>query len=514
MLRRLPALAVLFWGLSAAHAEPAVAQWNVYVYMNAQPNLDDFALKDIEEMKLAGASPDVNVFVQLALSDHQVRRYVIQPGDAQLVDELGAIDPFDSRNLADFVTWAHEKYPARRHAIVVWGHGASLPERIRQVIPESGGDQFSRRGMDLKFLHQSALRIRRALGRRVDVWGYDSCFMGRVEVGYELRGAARFMVASQDTVDAAGWDYNAWLSQLLDRPSMDGSELAQLITRLSSLSPAGDEREIACIDLLRYRSLTEAVSLLGEQLSSYAADRGHMASIVTAHYRARRYVSDERQTSAYLDLDSLAASFIGPEFPPELVAAAREVQQAVAKAVLLRFGDFRSSGISIFHQLKSRLPSDYLSLDFSRDTHWDDYLSGPRVRREHRPEGRIYPAPVLESIPDARPEGLLSLIAVEDEGNVHSARLFLHIAHEYVGDLKVTLTSPSGRQVVVLNRVGGNGRNVRGWVNGEEISRVFAGEGMRGDWQLRVADLSDNDVGRLISWRLELVVDEAVGIDP
>ena len=231
MLRRLPAFAVLFWGLSSAHAEPAVAQWNVYVYMNAQPNLDDFAIKDIEEMKLAGASPDVNIFVQLALSDHQVRRYMIQPGDAQLVDELGAIDPFDSRNLADFVTWAHEKYPARRHAVVVWGHGASLPERIRRVIPESNGDQFPRRGMDLKFLHQSALRIRHALGKRVDVWGYDSCFMGRVEVGYELRRAADYMVASQDTVDAAGWDYTAWLSQLLDRPSLVRAERGERLVQ-------------------------------------------------------------------------------------------------------------------------------------------------------------------------------------------------------------------------------------------------------------------------------------------
>jgi subtilisin-like proprotein convertase family protein len=88
-------------------------------------------------------------------------------------------------------------------------------------------------------------------------------------------------------------------------------------------------------------------------------------------------------------------------------------------------------------------------------------------------------------------------------------RLFLNIRHEYVGDLQVSLRAPSGRHAVVLNRVGGNGRNLRGWVDSAEITRLFEGELARGEWLLQVSDLSTEDLGELAAWRLELVLDEA-----
>jgi cysteine peptidase C11 family protein/proprotein convertase P-domain-containing protein len=509
MITKRLTLAVLFLGLARVAGAQGLAQWNVYVYMNAQPNLDGFALKDLEEMKLAGASPDVNVFVQLALSNQQVRRYLIQPGEARLVDELGAIDPFDSRNLADFVSWAQGQYPARRHCVIVWGHGALLPQG-----PGARGrlaPTFQRQGVDLHLLDEAGARIRLALGHPVDVWGYDSCFMQRVEVGYELRDAARILVASQDAIDGDGWDYTAWLSLLLDRPSMDGTELALAVTRLSSQSSSGEERNISCVNLTRYRRLAQAVSGLGVELARFSADRGRMASVVTAHYRARRYLGEDGQSSAYLDLGDLAAQFATGEFPPALARAARQVQQAVRAAVMLRFGDPRGSGISIYHQIQPQMSAQYRALDFCRDTSWDEYLSGRSgLQRSQPAAGRLYRARVEEAIPDDDPAGVTSAIPVEAAGSVRSVRLFLNIRHDYVGDLQVVLVAPSGRHAVVLNRVGGNGRNLRGWVDSAEISRLFQGESAQGEWQLRVADLSEHDLGELTSWRLELVLGEPV----
>jgi len=509
--RRLVLAGVLLLGMSAASEAQSLAQWNVYVYMNAQPNLDEFALKDLEEIKLAGASPEVNVFVQLALSSQQVRRYQIQSGEVRLMDELGAIDPFDPRNLADFVAWGQSLGPARRHCVIVWGHGAILPQDSGPLGRADTEVPLQPQEMDLHLLRDSVLRIARQLGQPVDVWGFDSCFMQRAEVGYELRGAVRTLVASQDAVDGDGWDYTAWLSLLLDRPALDGAELGLAITRLSSQTNSGEERSISCVNLAYTRRLARAVAGLGAQLARFGADRGKMASIVTAHYRARRFLGEDGQSSAYLDLGDLAGEFASSEFPPALAAAARQVQQAVRAAVMLHFGDPRSSGISIYHQILPPMPAGYRSLDFCRDTGWDQYLSGKKqVRQSYQPSGLLYRARVEEPIPDDDPVGVTSSIQVEAPGLVRSVRLFLNVRHEYVGDLQVSLVSPSGRHAVVLQRVGGNGRNLKGWVDSAEITRLFAGESARGEWQLRVADLSAHDLGELTAWRLELVLDGAV----
>ena len=119
----------------------------------------------------------------------------------------------------------------------------------------------------------------------------------------------------------------------------------------------------------------------------------------------------------------------------------------------------------------------------------------------------MYGARLEEAIPDDDPAGVTSAIPVEAAGRVRTVRLFLNIRHQYLGDLQVTLTSPSGRHAVVLDRVGGNATNLRGWVDSVEVTRLFQNESAQGDWQLRVADLSVRDLGELVAWRLELGLD-------
>jgi hypothetical protein len=498
--------AIVLMGLLGQAELRAEARWSVYVYMNAQPDLDEHALRDLEEMRLAGSSPDVRVYVQLAFSDLQVRRYRIEHGEARLVDELGAIDPMDWRNLVDFVAWGQARSKAERTCIVVWGHGTAPGEAGPGSGRLRGGIELAPAGMRLSGLRDSALRIRELLGRPADVWGFDSCFMQRIEVGYELRAAGGYLVASQDTLDGDGWDYLAWLGLLLDSPGMDAAELALGITRLSARTFGGEARPIACVDLGALLSLATAVGDLAVQLAAYATDRGRQAALVTAHYRARRYVGE---AGGYVDLVDLAQAFTTGEFPEPLSAAARRVERAVGRAVLLRYGDERSSGISIYHQVRQALAASYLALDFARDTSWGDYLSGRPVPPRRRPRGRIYGARVRSPIPDASVAGTGSSLLVDSPGSVSAVRLYLHVRHDYVGDLQVTLASPGGRQVMVLDRAGGNRRNVRGWIASKPLTERLRGESALGEWHLHVADLAAGDEGELMAWRLELTLVDA-----
>lgn len=106
---------------------------------------------------------------------------------------------------------------------------------------------------------------------------------------------------------------------------------------------------------------------------------------------------------------------------------------------------------------------------------------------------------VPKSIPDNNATGVTSNLAVNGNGNVASLALSLNITHTFIGDLVVTLISPSGTQFVVWNRQGGSTHNLV--ITNQSIT-AFNGQAAAGTWRLKVQDLAAIDVGTLNSWSL------------
>src|SRR4029434_3949288 len=66
-------------------------------------------------------------------------------------------------------------------------------------------------------------------GRKIDLFGMDACLMNQVEVAYQLRKQASFIVGSERTEPLDGWPYNQILGKLSKRPTMKTGELAAII---------------------------------------------------------------------------------------------------------------------------------------------------------------------------------------------------------------------------------------------------------------------------------------------
>ncbi|HZI12188.1 MAG TPA: endonuclease [Myxococcus sp.] len=92
-------------------------------------------------------------------------------------------------------------------------------------------------------------------------------------------------------------------------------------------------------------------------------------------------------------------------------------------------------------------------------------------------------------------------LEVGQDATVASLKLDLDLAHTYRGDLKVTLTAPSGKSVVVSDRQGGSADDLKGSFD----LAAFAGEPARGAWKLTVQDLAGGDTGTLKQWGLSIV---------
>ena len=104
------------------------------------------------------------------------------------------------------------------------------------------------------------------------------------------------------------------------------------------------------------------------------------------------------------------------------------------------------------------------------------------------------------AIPDNSADGVSDTIAISGDGQVGDVRVEVDIAHTFIGDLVVTLTSPAGTTVTLHDQEGDSADDlVRSWTLGD-----FGGEAPAGDWTLTVSDNASDDTGSLRSWGLSI----------
>lgn len=155
-----------------------------------------------------------------------------------------------------------------------------------------------------------------------------------------------------------------------------------------------------------------------------------------------------------------------------------------------------------------------LTVPTTEQTTWGDYsvainaVSGDLEQQEVvglyvLPQGLTefsYQNDTPMAIPDTNSQGITSTITINDDITVFDTNTFVDITHTWIGDLIVTLTSPSGTMVTLHNRSGGSADDINETYN----SAAFNGEVATGDWTLFVSDNASSDTGTLNAWSLNL----------
>lgn len=127
---------------------------------------------------------------------------------------------------------------------------------------------------------------------------------------------------------------------------------------------------------------------------------------------------------------------------------------------------------------------------------------------EYEPSGNLTQGsaePALD-IPDADPQGVQSAITIQENGQLSDIQVTVAIRHSYRGDLLVEVVAPSGRSAVLHDRAGGSADDLRTTFDLGTTPALAAlvGEGIHGEWALRVRDLASLDTGVLEAWSLVL----------
>lgn len=184
----------------------------------------------------------------------------------------------DPETLTDFIRWSAEHYPAKKYMLVMWDHGGS--SRTGILVDELFNN-------DILYIYE----LKQALedtGVHLEAVLFDACLMANAETAYSIKECANWMIASEEVVAGEGTAIKFWLSELCNRPTMNGDILGRLIcdSAQEKCADTGDEQGA--------QLLTWSVIKLKE-MDTVAACMEEMFKIT-----AEAYIDDPFLTSEYL----------------------------------------------------------------------------------------------------------------------------------------------------------------------------------------------------------------------
>ncbi len=365
--------------------------WTVMVYGAGNYSADtvggqSMVISSIQEMEKVDTSSTVHIIAMVAsgATGGAGRYYEIDlnPTDSgnqissTMKEDLGAMDMSSHQTLSNFLDWAMTNYPAKQYAVVIDGPGSGWRGCCRDDINGAGTNMSL---VDLRTALDQAMAQRG--GGKYDVVAFTGGSMGMVEVAYELRSVADYMVGTEfDTSLTGVFGWQTWLDDLVGNPTRDGKAVAQSIVNAayaaanatSPLTPM----HLSAIELDSVANLATRLAVFGDTLAANGGNFWSSIQIVRNASRDARFGSLNvdikllaQLTQAHSNLNSITS----------IVAAADSVERAADAAVILPKSNVSNRATSLaihFPDTSATYDStQYAAIDFQA-TGWTGFLSG------------------------------------------------------------------------------------------------------------------------------------------
>lgn len=261
--------------------------WTLMFYLDGDNNLEESGINNFLNMSSMGSDGNINIVVQFDRIDgydssygnwtSTKRFYVtngLTPTPENALQDLGELNHGDPQTLIDFVNWAKTTYPASNYGLILWNHGGGWRIKGEKLLPErlQGKNEPSFRavcwddtdGSDTLFMDEVQSALDSTGGAHLI--GFDACFMGMVEVAYEIRNNGDVMVGSEET--AISWPWDTILQDLKSNPTWSASELGPaIVDRYFELT--GNRLTLSAIDLSNMDALATSISSFAQTIIDY-----------------------------------------------------------------------------------------------------------------------------------------------------------------------------------------------------------------------------------------------------
>ncbi|WP_051541803.1 clostripain-related cysteine peptidase [Clostridium lundense] len=174
--------------------------WTLLIYANGNNEMEPEIFNSFLSAKKAPSTKNINVVMQIGRADKTlvklinpskiifkdandwcgVRRYLIDSGEAILLEDDCFPNMAHPKNLYNFIKWGVEKFPAKHYMLILSGHGISYIGGLTDTTL----DEFYIMG--IPEMCQAINSIKKDLNTHIDILLLDMCYMNLIEVLYEL----------------------------------------------------------------------------------------------------------------------------------------------------------------------------------------------------------------------------------------------------------------------------------------------------------------------------------------
>ncbi len=333
--------------------------WTVFVYLCGS-NLESeggSATKDLQEMIRADGSNNVRLVVETGgaktwrnntVSSRQLGRYVIQNGKLTDAGAVAAAPMGDSSTLSDFLTWGVKNYPADHMGLILWDHGGG------SITGVCFDERHRNDALTLRELDSALATTYKNMWNKFEFVGFDACLMSTLETANVLASYANYMIASQESEPANGWEYTSLVTYLAKNPSCTGDDLGRTLCDSYLASVDRNTRgfiTLAVTDLSMIDQLMQDFYRFSQEMYASGENQSTLAAMSRGINRADNYGCNNRREgyTNMVDLGGLVDACA------DVTPSAADVKKSLHDAVTYQVrGTYHAgaTGLSTYYPLR------------------------------------------------------------------------------------------------------------------------------------------------------------------
>lgn len=301
-------------GMTSCHwfnpEDETIYDRTVLVYMAADNSLSSFQKEDVDEMLKGAADIPANCRLLIYVDDTDLPRILSieqQKGRrpfAKVVQQYTSEhNSGDTETLRLAIEWATTNYPAESYGLVLWSHGSAwVPAKApaqRAICVDSNN------WMEIKDIADVL-----AQSPHLDFILFDACFMQAVEVVYELREVADYIISSPAEIPGPGAPYHRLITPMFSTP-LNANSIAEEYYREyqeNKIFVEGYESDCfgVCLSVVDCRGLEHLATATDEMIKKYAG-KGISTDLSTVQ---RYYPRTSNTTPEYYDMNGYMRQLI------------------------------------------------------------------------------------------------------------------------------------------------------------------------------------------------------------
>lgn len=224
----------------------------VLVYMEANNDLRYDAINSINSMEKGAANLDGVLLVYIKTSS--VRSYLLKIrydlDESRIVSDtvktFQASSPSDAEFMKDVINYAQTEYPANSYGLVLWSHATSWAPPSSAAITTKSFGRDTGQEMDI-------IDLKNALSNNFEFILFDACSMGGVEVLYEFKDKAKYIIASPAETLSESFPYQQITPMLFQSASVGLKAIAEAY--YEHYNAYNDDRQSATVTLVNTAEL-------------------------------------------------------------------------------------------------------------------------------------------------------------------------------------------------------------------------------------------------------------------